>query len=173
MNCWATAHSVRRGDRMANPIHASDDPNFVITSKRRKGFPCETQVKRGARIVGAHAPQSSAWRFVEQPANSTLDRRDRHFMAEGESGRIAPAPHRSARGNLCSFRQGHSFRERSSPPDLIGRSPARTIQPPTKRTPFSIVNVRTDAPASPPLTNIRTHNSIAPFPRLLAGAAAS
>ena len=28
-----------------------DQPHFEITSKRRKGFPSETQVKRGPRIV--------------------------------------------------------------------------------------------------------------------------
>ena len=28
-----------------------EDHRFEITSKRRKGFPSETQVKRGARVV--------------------------------------------------------------------------------------------------------------------------
>jgi hypothetical protein len=36
---------------MANHVHDSDDSNFEITSKRRKGFPSETKVKRGSRIV--------------------------------------------------------------------------------------------------------------------------
>jgi uncharacterized protein YecA (UPF0149 family) len=36
---------------MANQIHDSDESNFEITSKRRKGFPSETRVKRGERIV--------------------------------------------------------------------------------------------------------------------------
>jgi len=36
---------------MANHIHDSEHSNFEITSKRRKGFPSETQVKRGVRIV--------------------------------------------------------------------------------------------------------------------------
>ena len=36
---------------MANHIFDSDDSNFEITSKRRKGFPSETNVKRGVRIV--------------------------------------------------------------------------------------------------------------------------
>ena len=36
---------------MANHIYDSHDSNFEITSKRRKGFPSETQVKRGFRIV--------------------------------------------------------------------------------------------------------------------------
>ena len=36
---------------MANHIHDSDDSNFEITNKRRKGFPSETQVKRGVRIL--------------------------------------------------------------------------------------------------------------------------
>jgi uncharacterized protein YecA (UPF0149 family) len=39
------------GGRMANHIHESEESNFEITSKRRKGFPSETQVKRGLRIV--------------------------------------------------------------------------------------------------------------------------
>jgi uncharacterized protein YecA (UPF0149 family) len=43
--------SPQPGDRMANHIHDSDNSNFEITSKRRKGFPSETQVKRGLRIV--------------------------------------------------------------------------------------------------------------------------
>lgn len=36
---------------MANQTHQSDESNFEITSKRRKGFPSETQVGRGERIV--------------------------------------------------------------------------------------------------------------------------
>ena len=36
---------------MANRVHDSEDSNFEITSKRRKGFPSETQVKRGVRVV--------------------------------------------------------------------------------------------------------------------------
>jgi uncharacterized protein YecA (UPF0149 family) len=39
------------GGRMANHVHDSEDSNFEITSKRRKGFPSETQVKRGVRVV--------------------------------------------------------------------------------------------------------------------------
>jgi hypothetical protein len=39
------------GGRMANRIYESADSNFEIISKRRKGFPSETQVKRGMRIV--------------------------------------------------------------------------------------------------------------------------
>jgi len=34
---------------MANNMQ--DESNFEITSKRRKGFPSETQVKRGVRVV--------------------------------------------------------------------------------------------------------------------------
>ena len=34
---------------MAN--NALDESNYEITSKRRKGFPSETQVKRGVRVV--------------------------------------------------------------------------------------------------------------------------
>ena len=36
---------------MANNIHDSQESNSEITSKRRKGFPSETRVKRGVRIV--------------------------------------------------------------------------------------------------------------------------
>ena len=36
---------------MANHIHETEDSNFEITSKRRKGFPSETRVKRGSRVV--------------------------------------------------------------------------------------------------------------------------
>ena len=39
------------GGRMAHKKHEWDEPNFEITSKRRKGFPSETRVKRGVRIV--------------------------------------------------------------------------------------------------------------------------
>jgi uncharacterized protein YecA (UPF0149 family) len=43
--------NTQTGGCMANHIHDSDDSNFEITSKRRKGFPSETQVKRGSRVV--------------------------------------------------------------------------------------------------------------------------
>ena len=36
---------------MANNTHDQNDSNFEITSKRRKGFPSETRVKRGVQIV--------------------------------------------------------------------------------------------------------------------------
>jgi SEC-C motif len=36
---------------MAHNQHDRENPNFEITSKRRKGFPSETRVKRGRRIV--------------------------------------------------------------------------------------------------------------------------
>ena len=36
---------------MAHHTHERDDSNSEITSKRRKGFPSETQVKRGVRVV--------------------------------------------------------------------------------------------------------------------------
>ena len=38
--------SCKRSSKKARP--------FEVTSKRRKGFPSETQVKRGLRIVGGH-----------------------------------------------------------------------------------------------------------------------
>src|SRR5687767_10595334 len=43
--------TLNHGGRMANQIHESEDSSFEITSKRRKGFPSETQVKRGFRVV--------------------------------------------------------------------------------------------------------------------------
>jgi uncharacterized protein YecA (UPF0149 family) len=43
--------TINPEDRMANHLHDSEQSNFEITSKRRKGFPSETQVKRGTRIV--------------------------------------------------------------------------------------------------------------------------
>jgi len=36
---------------MAHNKNEMENPNFEITSKRRKGFPSEAQVKRGVRIV--------------------------------------------------------------------------------------------------------------------------
>jgi uncharacterized protein YecA (UPF0149 family) len=36
---------------MANHDQDWEDSNFEITGKRRKGFPSETQVKRGVRVV--------------------------------------------------------------------------------------------------------------------------
>ena len=36
---------------MANHDDYTDQPLFETTSKRRKGFPSETQVKKGLRIV--------------------------------------------------------------------------------------------------------------------------
>ena len=36
---------------MAHHDHNSEEYNFEITSKRRKSFPSETQVKRGVRVV--------------------------------------------------------------------------------------------------------------------------
>lgn len=36
---------------MANRISEQKESMFEITSKRRKGFPSETRVKRGERIV--------------------------------------------------------------------------------------------------------------------------
>lgn len=36
---------------MANRISDQKESTFEITSKRRKGFPSETRVKRGDRIV--------------------------------------------------------------------------------------------------------------------------
>jgi len=46
--------TLNPGVYMANHIHQRDEVRFEITSKRRKGFPSETQVKRGVRIVHAN-----------------------------------------------------------------------------------------------------------------------
>ena len=43
--------TVNHRGRMAHNNHNWEVSNFEITSKRRKGFPSETQVKRGMRIV--------------------------------------------------------------------------------------------------------------------------
>jgi hypothetical protein len=43
--------TLNPGGRMANHNNDSHESNFEITSKRRKGFPSETRVKRGIRIV--------------------------------------------------------------------------------------------------------------------------
>jgi len=46
--------TLNRGGRMANManhINDWDGSNFEMTSKRRRGFPSETQVKKGARVV--------------------------------------------------------------------------------------------------------------------------
>ncbi len=39
---------------MADQNRYPEDSTFEITSKRRKGFPSETQVKRGVRVVHAN-----------------------------------------------------------------------------------------------------------------------
>jgi hypothetical protein len=49
INTAMTTHN--HGGRMANQVHDLENSNFEITSKRRKGFPSETRVKRGGRIV--------------------------------------------------------------------------------------------------------------------------
>jgi uncharacterized protein YecA (UPF0149 family) len=36
---------------MANNLHDWEDSRFEVSSKRRKGFPSETHVKRGVRVV--------------------------------------------------------------------------------------------------------------------------
>ncbi len=36
---------------MANTTNETENSNFEITSKRRRGYPSEIQVKRGVRIV--------------------------------------------------------------------------------------------------------------------------
>ena len=43
--------TLNHGGPMANHDHEWEESNFEITSKRRKGFPSETQVKRGVRVV--------------------------------------------------------------------------------------------------------------------------
>lgn len=36
---------------MTPSMHDGEDSRFEITSKRRRGFPSETQVRRGVRVV--------------------------------------------------------------------------------------------------------------------------
>ena len=43
--------TLNLGGRMEQHTHEWDESNFEITSKRRNGFPSETQVKRGVRMV--------------------------------------------------------------------------------------------------------------------------
>src|SRR5256714_9360875 len=43
--------TLNHGGRMAHNDQEWEESDFEITSKRRKGFPSETQVKRGVRIV--------------------------------------------------------------------------------------------------------------------------
>jgi len=43
--------TLNHGGRMAHNDQDWEESKFEITSKRRKGFPSETQVKRGVRIV--------------------------------------------------------------------------------------------------------------------------
>jgi hypothetical protein len=45
-----TTSTLNHGGRMAHPANQHDF-SFEITSKRRKGFPSETHVKRGVQIV--------------------------------------------------------------------------------------------------------------------------
>jgi hypothetical protein len=51
ISCPLLALTINPGDHMARNTHEWENSNFEITSKRRKGFPSETQVKRGLRIV--------------------------------------------------------------------------------------------------------------------------
>ena len=54
---------------MANHIHESKGSNFEITSKRRKGFPSETRVKRGIQVVpGFFAGNPLSTSFCAQAA---------------------------------------------------------------------------------------------------------
>ena len=46
--------TLNHGGRMEQHTNERDESNFEITSKRRKGFPSETQVKRGVRVVHGH-----------------------------------------------------------------------------------------------------------------------
>jgi hypothetical protein len=50
---FLTTHTenINKGNRMETNYEESEDSQFEITSKRRKGFPSETRVKRGVQIV--------------------------------------------------------------------------------------------------------------------------
>jgi uncharacterized protein YecA (UPF0149 family) len=45
------ADNSTKGNRMAHNQHEWEETNFQITSKRRKGFPSETRVKKGVQVV--------------------------------------------------------------------------------------------------------------------------
>jgi hypothetical protein len=47
----ATTKTLNTGGRMADHTYESEESSYEITSKRRKGYPSETQVKRGVRVV--------------------------------------------------------------------------------------------------------------------------
>ena len=49
---------------MAHNNHNWEESNFEITSKRRKGFPSETQVKRGVRIVHGNKDKEFSEKLV-------------------------------------------------------------------------------------------------------------
>ena len=75
---------------MANHIYNSEHSNFEITSKRRKGFPSETQVKRGVRngarkqraVRKARAQRSLPVRFWTQLLGTAVSAPD-DSMAQG------------------------------------------------------------------------------------------
>src|SRR5579862_3169386 len=47
-------HALRAGGICDSRQNTSTPPAFEVTSKRRKGFPSETRVKRGTRVVGGY-----------------------------------------------------------------------------------------------------------------------
>ena len=48
------AEALQGGASCASKIDTSNSTAFEVSSKRRKGFPSETHVKRGDRVVGGH-----------------------------------------------------------------------------------------------------------------------
>ena len=83
---------------MAHQHDHTDPPRHEITSKRRRGFPSETQVKRGPRVVHGDkeliemlgrndlCPCGSGHRFQELlPAQRTLRRQSAEPLFSGSS----------------------------------------------------------------------------------------
>src|SRR5256885_3226204 len=93
---------------MANNKHNWEESNFEITSKRRKGFPSETQVKRGVRVVHG-----------EKELEERLGRNDL-------------CPCRSGRRFKTCCRNSGRFRRREPGPLLLGNE-ARPPDPQTGR----------------------------------------
>ena len=73
---WQTNHSIKKA------------PFFEITSKRRKGFPSETRVKRGLRVV--HGDNSRPVRLkIEQPWECKSPHADHFGMSTGQADRAS------------------------------------------------------------------------------------
>ena len=103
---------------MANHIHDSQESNFEITSKRRKGFPSETRAKRGVRIVHGFkelseklgrndpCPCGSGRNFQEVlPAFRSLRRRQPKSLFSASLSRRPPRAKRIGRAQTVAVRK--------------------------------------------------------------------